>query len=165
MDLEPVIKSVVEHDGLELVEVNFGMESGRRVLRVTIERPDGGLDLDAIAAESERISRRLDLEGFEPGPYSLDVSSPGLERPLRPQRPQDFIRRVGSRVKIRVAAAGERAETLTGTIAGADQQGVTVASGSGERRVSYADILRARTVFDWGDAKRQSNEAREGVNR
>jgi ribosome maturation factor RimP len=165
MDLEPVITSVVERDGLELVEVSFGMESGRRVLRVTVERPDGGLDLDAIATESERISRRLDLEGFEPGPYSLEVSSPGLERPLRPDRPQDFTRRVGARVKVRVAPPGRTAETMTGTIAAADEHGVTIAGESGERTVAYAEITKARTVFDWSDAKRKSDEAREGVSR
>jgi ribosome maturation factor RimP len=165
MDLEPVIKSVVEHDGLELVEVTFGMESGRRVLRVTVERPDGTLDLDAIATESERISRRLDLEDFEPGPYSLEVSSPGLERPLRPDRPQDFTRRVGSRVKIRMAASAGKAETLTGTITAADDHGVTLAAESGELAVAYADIARARTIFDWSDAQRESKGTREGVSR
>ena len=154
MDLEPVIKSVVERDGIELVEVNFGMEAGRRVLRITIERPDGGLDLDVIATQSERISRRLDLEGFEPGPYSLEVSSPGLERPLRPDRPEDFTRRLGTRVKVRVARPGERAETLTGTIGAADEHGVTISGEAGERTVSYRDIAKARTVFDWSDAKR-----------
>jgi len=165
MDLEPVIKSVVEHDGLELVDVNLVMESGRRVLRVTIERPDGALDLDTIATESERISRRLDLEDYEPGPYSLEVSSPGLERPLRPDRPQDFTRHVGTRVKVRVAEPGESPETLTGTIAAATERGVTISSESGERTVSYADITRARTIFDWSDAKRESKESREGVSR
>ncbi len=165
MNLEPVIKSVVERDGLELVDVDFGAESGRRVLRVTIERPDGGLDLDTIATESERISRRLDLEGFEPGPYSLEVSSPGLERPLRPDRPEDFVRHVGTRVKVRVARPGQSAETLTGTIAAADEQGVTIAAESGERAVSYRDITKARTVFDWSDARRESKEPREGVSR
>jgi ribosome maturation factor RimP len=164
MDLEAVINSVVEHDGLELVEVFFGTEAGSRVLRVTVERPEGGLDLDTIATESERISRRLDLEGFAPGPYSLEVSSPGLERTLRADRPADFTRRVGTRVKVRVrnAADGGRGETVTGTITRADEHGVTIGGEAGERNVAYGDIAKARTVFDWSDAKRQP-ETREKV--
>src|SRR5919106_3538082 len=87
MELEAVVRPVVEAAGLELVDVTFRREAGRRILRVTVDR-EGGVDLGAISLVSERISRRLDVEGFEPGPYSLEVSSPGVERPLR--RPADF---------------------------------------------------------------------------
>jgi ribosome maturation factor RimP len=133
----------------------LGRESGRRILRVRIERPDGPLDLDTIATASERISRRLDLEGFEPGPYSLEVGSPGLERPL--SRPRDFMRRVGAKVKVRVAGTGGGAETITAVIARADDEGVTLATEAGERTVPYSDIVRARTVFEWGAAERASS--------
>ena len=87
MDLEGTIRSVVEGAGLELVEANLHRTPGRSLLRVTVDR-EGGVDLDAIADASGRISRRLDLEGFDPGPYALEVSSPGIERPLkdRPRR-------------------------------------------------------------------------------
>jgi ribosome maturation factor RimP len=155
MDLQAVIGGVVEADGLELVEVTLGRESGRRVLRVMVERPDGPLDLDAIATASERISRRLDLEGFEPGPYSLEVSSPGIERPLH--RPRDFMRRIGDKVKLRVTGSDGGAETITGAITRADDEGVTIGTESDERAVSYSDIVRARTVFEWGTAERASS--------
>jgi ribosome maturation factor RimP len=149
-----MIRSVVEPDGIELVEVSFGREAGARVLRVTIDR-EGGLDLDTIGATSERISRRLDLEGFEPGPYSLEVSSPGLERPLK--APRDFIRRVGQRVKVRIAPPGASAKTYEGRLEAADEHEVTIATEAGERTVRYADVVKARTVFEWGDTKRASN--------
>jgi ribosome maturation factor RimP len=154
MDLETTIRSVVEDHGLELVEVWLGHEQGSRILRVTIER-EGGLDLDTIAQTSERISRRLDLEGFEAGPYRLEVSSPGLERPLK--APADFIRRVGHRVKVRVAAPGSSAQMFEGTIARAGEEDVTVATEAGERTVAYGDIVKARTVFEWGDTKKASS--------
>ena len=82
MDLDGLVRTVVEGAGLELVEVSFGREQGRRVLSVSVDR-EGGVDLDAIADVNRRIARRLDLEGFDPGPYSLEVGSPGVERPLR----------------------------------------------------------------------------------
>ncbi len=85
MEAETLVRPVIEGAGLELVEVAFRRESGRRVLRVVVDR-DGGVDLDTIADLSEKVSRRLDLEGFAPGPYALEVSSPGIERTLRTPR-------------------------------------------------------------------------------
>ena len=84
MELEGVIRSVVEEDGLELVEAGFVREGGRRILRVTVDK-EGGVDLDAIAAASERISRRLDATGAVPGPrYTLEVSSPSSVASVKP---------------------------------------------------------------------------------
>ena len=149
MDLEGVIGSVVEAAGLELVEVGFTSRSGRRVLRVTVDR-EGGVDLDTIAETSARIGRRLDLEGFEPGPYELEVSSPGVERPLK--APSDFARRIGERVKVKVSRPVDGSRTVSGAVVGAGTDEVTIATADGERAVRYDDIVSARTVFEWGPA-------------
>src|SRR5688572_5739141 len=124
MDLESLVRSVVEAAGLELVEVALHRGKGRQVLSVTVDR-EGGVDLDTIAQTSERISRRLDLEGFEPGPYTLEVSSPGIERPLK--EPRDFWRRVGERVKVR-ASRPEGTQTLTGTLVQAGPDDVRIST-------------------------------------
>jgi ribosome maturation factor RimP len=155
MDLEALVAPVVEAAGLDLVEVSFAHEGGRRILRVTIDRT-GGLDLDTIAEVSERVSRRLDVEGFDPGPYSLEVSSPGVERPLR--RPDDFVRRVGERVKVRTTEPVEGSRVHTGTLVAAGEEAVTIATGSGERTVGYGDIASARTVVDWDEELKRSKE-------
>ena len=147
MDLERAVAPVVDAAGLELVEVTFRREAGRRILRVTVDR-EGGVDLEAIAGVSERISRRLDVEGFAPGPYALEVSSPGVERPLR--RPEDFARRVGQKVRVKTHRPVEDARSHTGTIVAASDQDVTIATEAGERRVPFEDIASARTVFEWG---------------
>ncbi len=144
-DLESLVEPVVEAAGLELVEVAFHGSRGG-VLRVTVDR-EGGVDLDAIAEVSERISRRLDLEGFDPGPYTLEVSSPGVERPLR--RPEEFARHVGSKAKVRVERAGGEPRTLSGTIVGIDEETVTVAAEDGVETVRFDDVAAARTVFEW----------------
>jgi ribosome maturation factor RimP len=150
MDLEAQVGPVVERAGLELVEVSFGRQGGRRVLRVVVDR-EGGVDLDAIAEVSERISRRLDVEGFDPGAYSLEVSSPGVERPLR--RPQDYVRKVGEKVKVKTSEPHDGSRTHTGTLVGADEDGVVIATEHGERRLAYGEIASARTVFEWGSRK------------
>jgi ribosome maturation factor RimP len=147
-DVEELVRPVVEASGLELWEVSFGKERGRMVLRVTVDR-DGGVDLDTISATSERLSRRLDLEGFsDDRPYALEVSSPGLDRALR--EPRHFRRSVGQRVRVKTAGPVDGRRVHEGALVSADAEAIVVASDGGELRVPYADVASARTVFEWG---------------
>jgi ribosome maturation factor RimP len=150
MEVEAMVRPVVEAAGLELVEASFARERGRRILRVTVDRV-GGVDLDTVGEVSERISRRLDLEGFDPGPYELEVGSPGIERPLR--TPRDFERHVGRRVKIKLTAPIEGSRTVHGDIVEAGPASVRIAVETGERNLAYDDIASARTIFEWGSNK------------
>jgi ribosome maturation factor RimP len=156
MDAEALVAPVVEASGLELVEVTFRREAGRKVLRVVVDR-EGGVDIDTISATAEQVSRRLDLEGFAPGPYALEVSSPGIERPLR--RPVDFRRRVGDRVKVRTVSPIEGARNHAGALVSADAEAIVIATDGGELRVPFEEIASARTVADW-DAELKRSSAR-----
>jgi ribosome maturation factor RimP len=146
MEAETLVRPVIEGSGFELVDVAFRRESGRRILRVVVDR-DGGVDVDTIAELAEKVSRRLDVEGFAPGPYALEVSSPGIERSLK--RPRDFERRVGDTVKVKTTTPIEGRTSITGELIAADDDGIAVAAGGRELRVRYVDIASARTVVDW----------------
>ena len=147
-DVEELVRPVVEADGLELWDLKYRTESGRRLLRVTVFRP-GGVDLETISRTSERLSRRLDLEGFsDDRAYDLEVTSPGLERPLR--EPRHFERSVGEDVRVKTVAPVEGRAVLEGALVSADEDGIVVSSDGGEHRVRYGDIASARTVFVWG---------------
>jgi len=160
MDLEGLVRPVVVSAGLELVDVAFHRDQGRQVLRVTIDR-EGGVDLDAIAEVSERVSRRLDLEGFEPGrPYALEVSSPGVERPLK--EPHEFARRIGARVRVKTARPVAGSRSLHGTIVEAGTDVVRLATDEGERAVPYDAITSARTEVDWEQELRRGRR-RQGA--
>lgn len=148
MDAEALLRPVIEGADLELVDVSFGREGGRQVLRVTVDR-EGGVDLDAISKVSEKVSRRLDLEGFERGPYDLEVTTPGLERPLR--RPQDFRRAVGQRVRVKTGEG-----VIEGELRDAADDQIRIAAPDGERPVRLADVARARTVVDWDEESKRS---------
>ena len=151
--VEELVRPVVEAAGLELWEVSFRKESGRMVLRVSVDR-DGGVDLDTISEISERLSRRLDLEGFSGDrAYSLEVSSPGLERTLR--EPRHFERSVGLRVRVKTTAPLGDRRVHEGALVSADAESIVIESDGGELRVPYADIASARTVFDWPEAARR----------
>jgi ribosome maturation factor RimP len=147
VDVEGLVRPVVERAGYELVELSYAGSAGRRTLRVTVDRSDGGMDLDALAVLSDKVARRLDLEDFGDGRYELEVSSPGIERPLR--TPAHFARFVGSQVKVRTAEPVDGAQVHTGRLAAADDDGITIDAEGLARHIAYADITSARTVADW----------------
>jgi len=151
MDVEALLRPVVEASGLELVDAAFTRENRRRILRVIVDQDaPGGVDLDAIAEVSGRISRRLDLEDLGSGPYELEVSSPGVERPLK--RPRDFERFTGQKVKVRSVEPVDGSRTHTGLLEAADDEGIVVRTEAGERRLRYDEVASARTMFEWGPA-------------
>jgi ribosome maturation factor RimP len=156
VDAEALIRPVVEDAGLELVEVVQRREGGRRILQVTVDR-EGPLDLDTIGQVSERVSRRLDAEDFGAGPYALEVSTPGLERPLRGEA--QFRRAVGGSVKVKTTAPVDGARVHEGPLVGADDEAIIVLVGGAERRIPLADVTFARTVVDW-DAELQRSPRR-----
>lgn len=154
-----LVEPLVDASGIELVEV----EHGGGLLRITLDRP-GGIDLEAITEASEAISAVLDLHDPVPGGrYTLEVTSPGLERPLR--TPAQFRRFVGTRVKVKTRpdVPGER--RLSGVLTDADDEGVTIdvteAPGPlGPRRLAHGEIEWARTVFEWGPAPKPGKRPR-----
>ena len=159
MDAEALVRPVIEQAGFEFVELATTREHGRKVLRVVVDRP-GGVDLDVLSQLSARVSRHLDQEGYEDGPYGLEVSSPGIERPLK--RPEHFARSVGEQVKVKTTAPMAGSRTHTGTLVSADEDAIVIATtdgdgGSGDLRVPYADIVSARTVVDWDAELKRSN--------
>jgi len=116
-------------------------------LEVTVDRP-GGIDMEAVTAVTRAVSRRLDEADPIPGHYTLEVSSPGLERTLR--TPAHFAWAVGRQVAIKTVPGVEGDRRIQGTVEAADDDAVTVAADGGTRTISYDDIDKARTVFEWG---------------
>src|SRR5579884_619347 len=114
-----LVEPVLATSDLELVDV----EVGRGLVRLSLDRP-GGIDLEAISAVSPAISAALDAGDPLPEPYHLEVSSPGLERPLR--TPEHFRRFVGTKVSVRTLPGVEGERRVSGRLAAADEEGVTV---------------------------------------
>ncbi len=143
-----IVAPVVAGEDLELVEVRF---TGGQ-LQVVIDRA-AGVDHDTLSNVSSRVSRLLDEHDVVPGRYTLEVSSPGVERPLRTV--EQFRRFVGSNISVKTHphVAGERRER--GRLEAADEEGIVIVPSEGPgagvaRSLTYDDIDRARTVFEWG---------------
>jgi len=148
--VRPLIMGILADLGLDL----YDLEHAGGVVKVTIDRP-GGVDLEAIADVTRMVSRELDHLELPLVSYTLEVSSPGLERALR--TPDHFRRAVGSVVNLRTHPDVEGERRVQGRLADADDEGVSVApdgGAEGERRLRYDEIERARTVFEWGPATR-----------
>jgi ribosome maturation factor RimP len=146
--LHEIIDPICADAGLELVDLDYA----GGVVKVSIDRP-GGVDMEAIAATTREISRSFDHHDPIAGRYTLEVGSPGLERPLR--TPTHFQRAVGSTVRIKIRPGDDGIRRIEGVIRAADDEGFTVTLGapaSGERRVHYDQVEKARTVFEWGPA-------------
>ncbi len=145
-DLFAALEPTVTACDLELVDVV--LVSG--VLQVTVDR-EGGVDLEALTDASRAVSAVLDDLDPVPGRYSLEVSSPGIERTLR--TPAHFIKAVGATVSIKTRPQVPGDRRRRGTLLEADEGGFLLdVDGSDDTplRVAYRDIDRARTVFVWG---------------
>lgn len=140
---EALLRPLVEAHGCELFDVEW--KGG--ILRVSVDR-EGGVDVDTLGALSPPISHALDEADLFPGSYTLEVSSPGLERPLR--TPAHFRRFVGGKVRVKLApgAAPDPERRVEGVLTEVDDDGVAIDG----RRIPYAHIERATTVFEWGPA-------------
>jgi ribosome maturation factor RimP len=135
--------------GLEL----YDLEVTSGTLRVTVTRP-GGVDLDALSAANSLLSGFLDEHDPMPGRYTLEVSSPGLERRLR--TPSHFAGAVGEAVTLRISVPGTPAERVSGTLRAATDDGIKIETETATRTARYDQIERARTAFSWGAAKKPS---------
>lgn len=116
--IREVALPILDSMGIELVELEFRKEGPGMVLRLFIDKP-GGILLDDCSAVSRELSEILDVEEIIPVEYNLEVSSPGLNRPLT--KPADYDRYVGKLVKVRTYemiadAAGNRRKTFLGQL-------------------------------------------------
>ena len=131
----------------------YDLEFRGGTLRVTIDTPVGsaaGVDLDTIALATRLIGREFDHHDPVPGHYTLEVTSPGLERTLR--TPAHFQRELGKVVALRLRDTTNADRRVQGVLTAADERGATIRpdDGADERTVQYDQIDRARTVFTWG---------------
>lgn len=146
-EVRDLAEAVARRRSLMLWDVEVGGAPGRMIVRVLIDA-EGGVDLDTVAEVSEEISRGLDLKDPIGGRYTLEVSSPGLERKLK--SPEHFRAVVGEKVVVKTQdRLVEESNRVEGEVLAAAEEAVTLATDSGDLDVPYAQIRSARTVFEW----------------
>ena len=154
LELYRLLAPTVDRLGLELVAVELATDHGRRVLRVSVDKP-GGVGVDDCARASHAISPVLDVDDPIEGAYSLELSSPGIDRPLMVLT--DFVRFAGYEARIRLEP-GEARRRYRGTLLGAEDEQVLVEVDGTTHRIRWDAIERASLVLDL-DTYRQLAEA------
>ncbi len=147
MEWDTTLRPLLSPLGLELYDVEFSAGT----LSVVVTKA-GGVDLEALTKANRTISEWLDANDPIASRYTLDVSSPGLERRLR--TPLHFASAVGEVVTLRELRGAEPTRRLEGTLVAANDTSVTLHDNElGDVSIALDAIERARTVFAWGAVK------------
>ncbi len=147
MAIEDRVRDVVEPIttdlDLELVDIVYG--GGR--LRITIDKPEG-LDARSLTKATRMISEDLDETDPIKGTYTLEVSSPGVERTLR--TPEHYLRSIGEQVSLKLKPNAQGERRIRGELTAATDSDITVVVDGESKTLDYAEITKAKTIFDWG---------------
>ncbi|RQW90216.1 MAG: ribosome maturation factor RimP [Geobacter sp.] len=149
--VESVVLPLITSLGLELVEIEYKPEGRQMVLRIFIDK-EGGVMLDDCAAVSKELSALLDVEDIIPGRFSLEVSSPGLNRPLKTRA--DYDRYTGKLIKIKTFNptaddAGNLRKTFLGKLVGVDGDLILLKLQEGQSAtIPYSAIAKANLEFE-----------------
>lgn len=138
-------EEVTQSEGIELVHVEFQPRGKSSVLRILIDK-SGGVNLEDCQQVSRQLSSLLDVEDLIAHPYTLEVSSPGLDRPLF--KLQDYERFQGRRAKVQTRNAINGRRNFKGEIRAVLGQTVVLADGTERFAIPFAEISRANLVFE-----------------
>lgn len=142
--IRDLIEPAVEGLGFELVRVTYG--GGRKpTLQIMAERPDGTMSVDDCALLSREVSLILDVEDPLPGEYLLEVSSPGVDRPLT--RAKDFERWVGFETKVELVNQIEGRRRFKGRMTAFNGSEIVMDTDEGEVVLPFADVSKAKLIL------------------
>ena len=147
---QEMLEPIVAGEGLELLEVEFIREREGWILRLFIDKPGGRVGLDECSQVSRAVDTVLDVEDIVPHEYNLEVSSPGVNRPLR--KPVHFERVKGQKVKVKTfGPIGEPPrKNFTGTLTEVAADAISVdVEGAGSFRIPFKDIAKANLEFEF----------------
>ncbi|MBI4653887.1 MAG: ribosome maturation factor RimP [Nitrospirae bacterium] len=144
--LRNLIEPIVEDMGIKLDNIELAKGGNKLLLRIFIDR-EGGVTLDDCERVSREVGIQLDVEGIIPSSYILEVSSPGLDRPLR--KPEDFRRFSGRVARVVTYKPIDNQTFFIGEIIEAGDTDIVLLLPKGKKvTIAYEDISRARLVYD-----------------
>ena len=144
---ESFIQPIVDKHGFDLWDVEYVKEGGNWYLRAYIDKP-GGIMVDDCEVVSRELSDILDEKDFIDEAYILEVSSPGLGRPLKKEK--DYVRSMGKEVEIRLYRAIDHEKEFCGVLSAYDENTVTIEDESyGQKVFDKKDIALIRLAIDF----------------
>ena len=143
---EELISPILQEHGFELVDMEYIREAGSWYLRAYIDK-EGGITIDDCEVVSRAFSDRLDEEDFIEDSYILEVSSPGLLRPLKKDR--DFERKLGTRIEIKTYRMEDGKKEFEGVLRSYDKDTITVELEDGEKTWDRSDLALVRPYVEF----------------
>jgi ribosome maturation factor RimP len=140
----PLVKS----EGMEIVDIEFRYEGSRggKVLRLYLDK-EGGPNVDDLSRVSHQLSELLDTQDVVPGTYTLEVSSPGINRPLK--RREHFARFVGKRIRVRTRDSIDGRRSFLGTLQEVLENQITLKQEGAQYQIPFAVIEKSNYEHDW----------------
>ena len=143
-ELQAIIEPVADAMGFEIVRISFG-GGGRPILQIMAERPDGTMTVADCTRLSRELSVVLDVENPVPGEYMLEVSSPGIDRPLT--RLKDFERYAGFDAKLELYEPVNGQRRWRGVLAGVENDQVALADQNEKHLFGFSEIRKAKLLL------------------
>lgn len=139
--VKEIVEGVVSENGLELIEIQFPRFRARQIVRVFVDK-NGGVTLDDCKRVSLRLGEILDIEDPFPSRYTLEVSSPGVDRPLKTAG--DFRRNVGRTLNVVVSEGTEETKSYTGVLKKLCGETAVMVTDEGEVEVPFDRIIKGQ---------------------
>lgn len=143
---EQLLMPMVDEHGFELVDVEYVKEGSNWYLRAYIDKP-GGITIDDCEVISRALSDRLDAEDYISDSYILEVSSPGLSRPLKKEK--DFARSIGKLVEVKTYQMVDGVKDFTGELKAYDKQTVTIKGEDTEHVLDRSNLALIRLAVEF----------------
>ena len=140
-----MIDPIVLNEGMEVVDIEYRRESPGWVLRLILDK-EGGVTLDDCTRVSQEVGRSLDVEDVIQTPYTLEVSSPGLTRPLKTEK--DFIKYRHRLVKMKTVDPIQNRRQFKGRLLGVSENGVEIEVDGGIFRIPLVNVAKANLEID-----------------
>jgi ribosome maturation factor RimP len=140
-----MIDPILFQEGLELTDIEYRRESKGWVLRLYLDK-EGGVTLDDCTRVSQEVGRNLDIEDFIQAPYTLEVSSPGLNRSLRTEN--DFMKNCHRLVKVKTFDPIENRRNFKGRLRGISENKIEIESEGGIFKIPLSNVAKAKLEID-----------------
>ncbi len=150
-DVETCFKEIYGNTDLELVDVEYNRESSGWVLRVYIDK-EGGVLLDDCSMISNQLGDIIDIKDIIPGSYSLEVTSPGVNRPLK--KKEDFISVIGETIKLKTRAFLNKRKNFKGVLKEFKDGVLKIDSDGKEFNILYKNVKKANLEYDFNKKNR-----------
>jgi ribosome maturation factor RimP len=141
-----LIEPILDEIGFELIDVEYLSEQGRWVLRIYIDK-EGGITVDDCATVSRELGDLIDIKNIIEHVYVLEVSSPGLNRPLKKET--DFIRVIGKKIKIKTKTPIEERRNFMGCLKDYKEHTIFIETEGGLITLAWSDVEKANLVYEF----------------